>query len=87
MTSSNACGASKDAGEVAAIRGAATLAGDALDAALAQVGVGMSELQIAGTLEGHLRRLGSEGHPFPARQSLRPGRARPYPMRTPANGW
>ena len=70
--------ASKDPGEVAAIRGAATLAGDALDAALAEVGVGMSELQIAGILEGHLRRLGSEGHPFPTIVASGPRTALPH---------
>jgi Xaa-Pro aminopeptidase len=70
--------ASKDAGEVAAIRGAATLAGEALEAALAQVGVGMSELEIAGILEGHLRRLGSEGHPFPTIVASGPRTALPH---------
>src|SRR4029077_12165135 len=54
----------KDDGEVAAIRSAAQLAGEALRLTLAQVQPGMSELAIAGVLEGALRRLGSEGHPF-----------------------
>jgi Xaa-Pro aminopeptidase len=70
--------ASKDPGEVAAIRGAATLAGEALEAALAQVRVGMSELEIAGILEGHLRRLGSEGHPFPTIVASGPRTALPH---------
>lgn len=70
--------ASKDPGEVASIRGAATLAGEALEAALAQVGVGMSELEIAGILEGHLRRLGSEGHPFPTIVASGPRTALPH---------
>jgi Xaa-Pro aminopeptidase len=70
--------ASKDPGEVAAIRSAATLAGDALEAALAHVGVGMSELEIAGILEGHLRRLGSEGHPFPTIVASGPRTALPH---------
>src|SRR6266404_2139036 len=54
----------KDDGEVAAIRSAAQLAGEALRLTLAQVQPGMTELAIAGALEGALRRLGSEGHPF-----------------------
>src|SRR2546428_8188559 len=56
--------AAKDAGEVAAIRTAATLAGEALRQTLTLVRPGMTELEIAGLLEGALRRLGSEGHPF-----------------------
>lgn len=57
--------AAKDEGEVAAIRSAAALAGEALRETLAQVRPGMTELAIAGVLEGALRRRGSEGHPFP----------------------
>src|SRR6184192_2974353 len=57
--------AAKDAGEVAAIRSAALLAGEALRQTLAQVRAGTTELAIAGLLEGALRQLGSEGHPFP----------------------
>ena len=57
--------ATKDEGEVAAIRSAAALAGEALRETLAQVRPGMTELAIAGVLEGALRRRGSEGHPFP----------------------
>ncbi len=56
--------ATKDEGEVAAIRSAASLAGEALRQTLGQVRPGMSELAIAGALECALRRLGSEGHPF-----------------------
>jgi Xaa-Pro aminopeptidase len=54
----------KAPGEVAAIRAAATLAGEALRATLCMVRVGQTEREIAGILEGHLRRLGSEAHPF-----------------------
>ena len=54
----------KDASEVAAIRGAASLAARALHTTLAQVRVGMTERAISGVLEGELRRLGSEEHPF-----------------------
>jgi Xaa-Pro aminopeptidase len=50
--------------EVAAIRAAALLAGEALQATLRAVRVGQTELEIAGLLEGNLRRLGSEAHPF-----------------------
>src|SRR2546429_299671 len=46
-------------------RPAAALGGEALRQALPRVRVGMTELEIAGILEGALRRLGSEGHPFP----------------------
>src|SRR5439155_878687 len=56
--------AAKGPGEVAAIRSAAELAGAALRDTLPQVRVGMTELEVAGVLEGALRRLGSEGHPF-----------------------
>lgn len=55
----------KTAAEVAAIRAAATLATEALRATLCAVRVGQAEREIAGILEGHLRRLGSEAHPFP----------------------
>src|SRR5438105_9313733 len=56
--------AAKDDGEVAAIRSAALLAGAALGQTLAQVRPGMTELAIAGVLEGALRRQGSERHLF-----------------------
>ncbi len=70
--------ASKDDGEVAAIRTAAALAGAALRATLAQVRAGMTELEIAGLLEGALRRLGSEGHPFPTIVASGPRTALPH---------
>lgn len=54
----------KSPAEVAAVRAAALLAGDALAATLKTVRIGQTEREIAGTLESHLRRLGSEGHPF-----------------------
>src|SRR6266702_22896 len=65
--------ATKDPGEVAAIRGAAALAGT-----LGRVRVGMSELEITGLLEGELRRLGSEGHPFPTIVASGPRTALPH---------
>jgi Xaa-Pro aminopeptidase len=69
---------SKDPDEVAAIRAAATLAGDALRAALTAVRVGMTELEIAGLLEAALRRHGSEAHPFPAIVASGPRTALPH---------
>ena len=68
----------KDAGEIAAIRAAATLAGDAFRLTAAEVRPGLSELEIAGALERHLRRLGSEGHPFPAIVASGPRSALPH---------
>src|SRR2546428_3338236 len=70
--------AAKDDGEVAAIRSAALLAGEALGQTLAQVRPGMTELAIAGLLEGALRRLGSEGHPFATIVASGPRSALPH---------
>src|SRR2546423_1452932 len=70
--------AAKDEGEVAAIRGAALLAGEALRRTLAQVRPGMTELAIAGLLEGALRQLGSEGHPFSTIVASGPRSALPH---------
>src|SRR5436309_11766068 len=70
--------AAKDDGEVAAIRSAAMLAGDALRETLAQVRAGMTELAIAGVLEGALRRRGSEGHPFATIVASGPRSALPH---------
>ena len=70
--------AAKDEGEVAAIRGAAQLAGEALGQTLVQVRPGMTELAIAGVLEGALRRLGSEGHPFATIVASGPRSALPH---------
>src|SRR5579884_4265806 len=63
----------KDAGEVAAIRSAAALAGRALAETLPRVRPG-----IAGLLEEALRRLGSEGHPFPTIVASGPRTALPH---------
>src|SRR5713101_3642738 len=70
--------AAKDEGEVAAIRSAAQLAAEALRQTLAQVHPGMTELAIAGVLEGALRRLGSEGHPFATIVASGPRSALPH---------
>ncbi|MGQ0713255.1 MAG: M24 family metallopeptidase [Gemmatimonadaceae bacterium] len=55
----------KDEDELALIAKAAGVADAALDRAIAQVRVGMTELEIAGALERALREFGSEGFPFP----------------------
>lgn len=68
----------KDVGEIAAIRAAATLAGDAFRLTVAELRPGLSELEIAGALERHLRRLGSEAHPFPAIVASGPRSALPH---------
>ena len=70
--------ARKDAGEVAAIRAAATLAGEALRRALGQVCAGQTELEVAGTLESALRWAGSEAHPFPVIVASGPRTALPH---------
>jgi Xaa-Pro aminopeptidase len=70
--------ARKDPGEVAAIRAAAELAGDALRETLTAVRPGLTELEIAGTLEGALRRRGSEAHPFPVIVASGPRSALPH---------
>src|SRR5437867_4944487 len=74
--------AAKDDGEVAAIRSAALLAGEALGQTLAQVRPGMTELAIAWVLEGALRRLGSEGHPFATIVASGPRSALPHARST-----
>src|SRR5437870_7366004 len=70
--------AAKDAGEVAAIRSAALVASEALHQTLGQVRAGMTELAIAGVLEGALRRRWSEGHPFPTIVASGPRSALPH---------
>ena len=70
--------ARKDAAEVAAIRAAATLAGEALQRALSQVCAGQTELEVAGTLESALRWAGSEAHPFPVIVASGPRTALPH---------
>jgi Xaa-Pro aminopeptidase len=56
----------KDAAEVKLIERAANVATRALERTLAEVRVGMTELQVAGVLERALRDEGSEGFPFPS---------------------
>lgn len=68
----------KSVAEVAAVRTAAQLAGEALATVLPGVHVGQSELEIAGALEAELRRLGSENHPFPTIVASGPRTAWPH---------
>jgi len=56
----------KDSDEVRLIERAANVAIRALERTLAEVRVGMTELQVAGVLERALRDEGSEGFPFPS---------------------
>jgi Xaa-Pro aminopeptidase len=72
--------------EVAAIRAAADLAQAALAEVLPTVRPGLTELEIAASLEAALRRRGSEWHPFPtivasgARAALPHARTSPRPV-------
>ena len=54
----------KDPEEVALIRDAGVVAMQALEVTLPRIRPGMSELHVAGLLEGALRQCGSEGFPF-----------------------
>jgi Xaa-Pro aminopeptidase len=64
--------------EVAAIRSAADLAQAALAEVLPAVRPGLTELEIAATLEAALRRRGSEWHPFPTIVASGPRAALPH---------
>jgi Xaa-Pro aminopeptidase len=57
--------AAKDPEEIAAIRAAASLAQEALAAALPALRPGAREIDVAAALESELRLRGSEWHPFP----------------------
>jgi len=70
--------ASKDPDEVGAIRQAAHLAHEALDATLETVRAGQREREVAAVLEGELRRRGSEWHPFPTIVASGPRSALPH---------
>jgi len=54
----------KDAGELGLIREAVRIAEAALERTVAEVHVGLTEQQVAGILEHHLRDLGSDAPPF-----------------------
>ena len=68
----------KDPNEVKLIERAAGVAIRALERTLAEVRVGMSELQVAGVLERALRDEGSEGFPFPSIVATGPRSALPH---------
>ena len=68
----------KDASEVKRIERAAAVAIRALERTLAEVRVGMTELQVAGLLERALRDEGSEGFPFPSIVATGPRSALPH---------
>ena len=55
----------KDANEIAALRKAIAISEDALSATLAQVKVGMSEIELAAVLEEEMKSRGAEGLSFP----------------------
>jgi Xaa-Pro aminopeptidase len=69
--------------EVAAIRAAADLAQAALAEVLPAVRPGLTELEIAATLEAALRRRGSEWHPFPTIVASGPRAALPHARTSP----
>jgi len=69
---------SKEPGEVAAIRAAAVLAGEALSATMGCIRPGLSERDVATRLEAELRRRGSEWHPFPTIVASGPRSALPH---------
>ncbi|MGI9041595.1 MAG: M24 family metallopeptidase [Gemmatimonadales bacterium] len=64
--------------EVAAIRGAAALAQEALAEVLPTVRAGQTELEVGAALESALRRRGSEWHPFPTIVASGPRSALPH---------
>lgn len=70
--------AQKDAGEVAQIRTAGAMAMHALRETLEAVRVGMTELEVCGTLERALRDAGSDAHPFPPIIASGPRSALPH---------
>jgi Xaa-Pro aminopeptidase len=70
--------ASKDSDEVASIRAAARLAGEALCVTLETVRPGQTEREVAARLEAELRRRGSEWHPFPTIVASGPRSALPH---------
>lgn len=70
--------ASKDAGEVEAIRAAAALAAEALEEVVPGIRAGQTEFEVAAALEHALRRRGSEWHPFPTIAASGPRSALPH---------
>lgn len=70
--------ARKDPGETAAIREAARVALEALEAALVAARPGAREIEVAARLELELRNRGSEWHPFPTIVASGPRSALPH---------
>lgn len=70
--------ASKDPDELEAIRRAVAIAEEALAATLADIAVGMREIDVAARLESALRVRGSEWHPFPTIAASGPRAALPH---------
>jgi Xaa-Pro aminopeptidase len=68
----------KDAGEVRLIEAANAVAVAALEATLAEVRPGLTELAVAGLLERNLRAAGSEGFPFETIVASGPRAALPH---------
>jgi Xaa-Pro aminopeptidase len=64
--------------EIAAIRDAGRVAGEALASVVGEIRVGLSELEVAALLETALRRAGSEAHPFPTIVASGPRAALPH---------
>jgi len=74
--------AAKDQTEVAAIREAAGLATDALEAIMGFIRPGRTEVEIAAELEAALRKRGSEWHPFQSIVASGPRSALPHARST-----
>ena len=68
----------KDEEELSRIRQAVAAAERALEATLARVRVGMTELEVAGILESELRQAGSDGFPFASIVASGPNAALPH---------
>jgi Xaa-Pro aminopeptidase len=68
----------KDSAEVALIEQAADTATRALEQTLSAISTGMTEYEVAGTLEKALRDAGSEGFPFPSIVASGPRSALPH---------
>ncbi len=68
----------KDEHEIASLRGAAAIACSVLARVASGVEPGQSEREIAGELEGNLRKLGSEGSAFEPIVVSGPGSSRPH---------
>lgn len=68
----------KDEDEVQRIRDAVDVAERALELVIQGIRAGMTEIEIAGMLEGALRQTGSDGYPFPSIVASGPNAALPH---------